>query len=153
MAWGKVDDAQFEEFANKVSSLIKTDELKKQLERSTKRVGKRAMESVKSKTPEGQYPMGSGRTGGHLRRTWHVRGPFISDGIISMKIYNNTDYATYVENGHRTRTPHTAESIKRSRGVHWIPGEHMLMKTMFEIDDQLPKLLTPALKDFMRELM
>lgn len=143
MAWGTVDDAEFQRFVENVNAKIETQELKKQIERSTKRVGKQAMETVKTYTPEDT---------GHLRRTWHVRGPFMAGTTISMELYNNAVYAPYVESGHRTRTPHTKESIKRSKGVHWIPGAHMLIKTLFELENQMPELLTPELQEFLQGL-
>lgn len=132
----ELDDKEFQAWAKRVDERIATDAVKLGIERSARRIKAQAMKEVKDRTPVDT---------GHLSRTWHVTGPFISGTIISLELYNNAEYAPYVESGHRTRTPHTKEGIKRSKGVHWIPGSHMLIKTMFELEGQIPGLLSPSL--------
>lgn len=143
MAWGKLDDKEFQAFADKVKERISAQELKKEIGLSSKSVGVKAISLVKRRTPVDK---------GILKRNWYMEGPYISGMVIAIKIYNNKEYASFVEDGHRTRTPHTPESIKRSKGVHWVPGTHMLMKTLFELDAQMPQLLSPGLKKALGDL-
>lgn len=141
MSWGTIDDAEFKAFATKVDRSITSDELMKAVQTSTKRVGTQFMKSVKSRTPVAKYPKGSGRTGGTLRRGWETKGPTLSSKDIVLTMLNNVEYAEYVESGHRTR------------GGGWVPGKHMLMKAMFEIDDQITALLTPTLQNYLTRLI
>ena len=54
------------------------------------------LRNTKMKTPVGQY--NDGRTGGTLRRSWTLE-----KGDLYVKLYNNVEYAQFVEFGHRTR--------------------------------------------------
>jgi len=133
MAWGTIDDAEFQKFADKVKSKIEAQEIRKAVESSSKRVGTQSLKGVKSRTPVGRYT--DGRTGGTLRRGWHLNGPTYNGALFLIEIENNVEYAGYVEDGHRTRG-----------GGGWVSGQHMLMETLFEIEDMMPMLLTPAMK-------
>ncbi|GBF01697.1 HK97 gp10 family phage protein [Lactiplantibacillus paraplantarum] len=131
MSWGTIDDAEFKEFAKKVQTEANAEILKSQLEESVKRVGAQILKGVKAKTPVDT---------GTLRRGWELKGPTVSASVITLTALNNIEYAQYIEMGHRTR------------GGGWVPGQHMLMKTMFEVDDQMTSLLTPALQKFLSKL-
>ena len=71
------------------------------------------LRNTKMKTPVGQY--NDGRTGGTLRRSWQLE-----KGDLYVKLYNNVEYAQFVEFGHRTRG-----------GKSYVEGVYML-KTSFE---------------------
>ena len=85
------------------------------------------LRNTKMKTPVGQY--NDGRTGGTLRRSWQLE-----KGDLYVKLYNNVEYAQFVEFGHRTRG-----------GKSYVEGVYML-KTSFEktkkdFENDLEKLL------------
>lgn len=132
MSWGTIDDDEFQAFVKQVNAKIDSDQLKKEISQSARKVGTQTLKGVKSRTPVDS---------GTLRRGWQIEGPFISSLVISLTVSNNIEYAPFVESGHRTRG-----------GVGWVPGSHMLMETLFEIDNQLPELLTPALQRFLQGL-
>ncbi len=133
MAGFTIDDAEFQAWADRVNSKIATDAVKHGLEVTMQRVKAQSMRSVKSRTPVDT---------GHLRQTWQVDGPFIGGAIISLKLYNNTEYAPFVENGHRTRG-----------GGGWVEGRFMLKDTVVEIDGQMPQLIAPSLERALRGLL
>lgn len=133
MAGFTIDDAEFQAWADRVNSKIATDTVKHGLEVTTQRVKAQSMKAVKSRTPVDT---------GHLRQTWHVDGPFIGGTIISLKLYNNTEYAPFVENGHRTRG-----------GGGWVEGRFMLKDTVAEIDGQMSQLIAPSLDRALRGLL
>lgn len=133
MAWVKLDDEEFQAFAEKVNNVIQADTLKKELGLSSRKVGAKALQSVKRGTPVDT---------GTLRRSWYMEGPYISGMVIAIKIYNNKEYASFVEDGHRTRG-----------GSSWVSGIHMLYKTVQEVESQMPELITPALQKFLKDLM
>lgn len=65
MAWGTLDDAEFQAFAEKVNNVIQADTLKKELGLSSRKVGAKALQSVKRGTPVDT---------GTLRRSWLYEG-------------------------------------------------------------------------------
>ena len=85
----------------------------KELQRLVEKHGGILLRNTKKKTPEGQY--NDGRTGGTLRRSWTLE-----KGDLYVKLYNNVEYAQFVEFGHRTRG-----------GKSYVEGVYML-KTSFE---------------------
>lgn len=143
MAWGKIDDAQFQEFADRAKGKIESESLKQSILKSTRRVRTFGMREVKSLTPVDS---------GHLRRVWHFDEPSIVGLTIVMNIYNNADYASYVESGHRQTPGRYVPAIGKKLKASWVPGNHMLMSTLFEIDAQMPNLLTPEFNKAMEEL-
>lgn len=82
-----------------------------------KKLGASLQGRVKRKTPVGKY---KNHTGGQLRRSWHVKK--IDD--YSVRVYNDTEYAGYVEYGHRTRN-----------GSKFVEGRFMLARSLEELMD------------------
>lgn len=131
MSLGEVDDAEFQAWANRVRAKISANEVKNELETSAKRIGVQALRQFKANTPVDT---------GKLRRSWNAEGPFYSGGW-SIKLENNTEYASFVENGHRTRG-----------GGRWVPGQFFMKRSASQIAGQLPELITPGLCAF-RDLL
>jgi len=138
MAWGTIDDSEFQAFADKVKNKIDSGLIKQEIEKTALKVGTQAMKSVKSLTPVKE---------GNLRKQWSVIGPSYTGNAFVIELQNNADYASYVENGHRQTPGRYVPAIGKRLKASWVPGQHMLMKTMFEIDGQMPQLLSPILRD------
>lgn len=128
MAIGRIDDEQFQAWADHVRGRIDRDEVKKELSRSVKRIGTQAIRTVKSNTPVDT---------GHLRRSWRVKDAGFQGGGWVIEIKNGVEYASYVENGHRTRG-----------GKSWVAGQFFMKNSLNAIDSQLPDLITPGLWAF-----
>ena len=133
MAGFTIDDAEFQAWTDRVNSKIATESVKHGLEVTMQRVKAQSMKAVKSRTPVDT---------GHLRQTWHADGPFITGTVIAIKVYNNTEYAPFVENGHRTRG-----------GGGWVEGRFMLKDTVVEVEGQMPQLIAPSLERALRGLL
>ena len=109
-----------------------------------KELAARLLAKVIKRTPVGQYPAGSGKTGGTLRRGWTAdrnnsmkvtkRG---SDYVI--EIINPVEYASYVEFGHRTRN---------HKG--WVEGHFMLTISEDEIRRSAPSILEKKLETYLK---
>lgn len=128
MAIGRIDDEQFQAWADRVRGKIDRDEVKKELSRSVKRIGTQAIRTVKSNTPVDT---------GHLRRSWRVQDAGFTGGSWSIELTNGVEYASYVESGHRTRNHKS-----------WVPGQFFMKNSLNAIDSQLPDLITPGLWAF-----
>lgn len=125
MGFGDIEDSAFRAWADKVQAKVSNPAaLKSELEQSLKRVGVQAMRRVSNATPVDT---------GNLRRGWNIDGPFIGGAVISLQLFNNVEYAPFIEFGHRTRG-----------GGGWVPGHFMLRDTVESISNDLPALLTPG---------
>lgn len=82
------------------------------------------LRDVKQLTPVGVY---KDRTGGTLRREWHIIKAKKLGSTVQGHLYNNTEYAQYVNYGHRV--------VNRSREtIGWVTGRFMLEKATYRID-------------------
>lgn len=117
-----------------------------------KELAARLLSKVIKRTPVGQYPSGSGKTGGTLRRGWTAgQGGNATAYANSMQvnkvgndyvieIINPVEYASYVEFGHRTRD-HTG----------WVEGKFMLTISEDEIRRSAPNILAKKLEKYLKE--
>ncbi len=80
----------------------------------------------------------SGKKGGTLRRGWTAGDIRKEGGIFKIEVFNNVEYAPYVEYGHRTPS---------HKG--WVPGKFMLTISEQELETITPKVLESRIKEFM----
>lgn len=120
-AFFEVDDAEFQAWAKRVEEKANPAQLKAELQTSLKRVGVQAQRTVKGRTPVDT---------GNLRRGWNVANA----GVMAIELFNNVEYAPFVENGHRTRG-----------GGGWVPGQFFLRDSIAEVAAMMPSLITPGL--------
>ncbi len=148
--WGSVDYRALKEFQKKLEKL---ETMQREFcEAAAKELAARLLRKVIQRTPVGQYPAGSGMTGGTLRRGWtgNTNGgaasyakslPIRREGnSYVIDIINPTPYATYVEFGHRTRG-----------GGGWVQGRFMLTISVDEIQSAAPKILEKKLAKWLGE--
>ena len=76
----------------------------------------------------------AGHTGGFLRRSWKIGESQGSNSIYLTQLKNFSNYASYIELGHRQTpgrfVPMLGVRLKRS----WIPGQHMLEKSEQDLE-------------------
>lgn len=90
------------------------------------------IKATKKRTPVGHYPKnakdkdGNKKKGGTLRRNWKRKGEKIYGGY-KVIVFNDVEYAPYVEYGHRRVKKSTKEVIG------FVPGHHMLEKSIDEV--------------------
>lgn len=135
------------DFKKKVETSMHPNEWDAFMEECCKELAARLLAKVIKRTPVGQYPEGSGKTGGTLRKGW--TGGSKGSGAayaqsLKMNHYGNTyvieivnpvEYAQYVEFGHRTRG-----------GNGWVEGKFMMTISEQEIQGIAPKVLEAKLK-------
>lgn len=118
-----------------------------------KELAARLLSKVIKRTLPGEYPSGSGKKGGTLRRGWtagksqgaasyaqslpihHYGGYYV------IEITNPVEYASYVEFGHRTRN-HSG----------WVEGKFMLTISEQEVQAAAPAILERRLQQKLGEL-
>ena len=138
-------------------------------ESCVKELAARLLAKVIKRTPVGQYPAGSGKVGGTLRRGWTTESTGDSAHDTQQAMYNNlfggsgkvskssmtvnkvgtdyvievinpVEYASYVEFGHRTRDH-----------AGWVEGRFMLTISEKEIRDSAPNILQKKLEKYLKE--
>lgn len=128
------------------------------MERVIKNIAARLLRGVKKITPVGQYdkPVSfvayagtedevnvsftphTGKVGGTLRRGWHVDSYSSSNGQYFIKVVNNTEYASWVEDGHR---------IKRNgKTIGFVPGVFMLKISEDKIREKMDRIIEKELE-------
>lgn len=124
------------------------------MEACAKELAARLLAKVIKRTPVGQYPSGSGKTGGTLRRGWTAgKNQNAKDYANSLKINhfgdtyvieitNPIEYASYVEYGHRTRN-----------GKGWVEGRFMMTISEQEIKSIAPRILENKIKKLLGDCL
>lgn len=148
---GKFDARGLKDFQQQLQRLQNPDVF---VEACAKELAVRLLRLVVKRTPVGQYPAGSGKTGGTLRRGWtgskggaakgyadsldvqHVGDTYV------IEISNPVPYAPYVEYGHRT---------KNHKG--WVKGHFMMTISEQELQSIAPQILEKKIKKYLGDVM
>lgn len=148
MATGKVSVKGLTEQKNKADA-IQSEVF---ITACAKELAARLLAKVIKRTPVGQYPTGSGKMGGTLRRGWtgqqnsnatsYAKSLPITKagGTYSVEIKNPTEYASYVEYGHRT-----------ANHKGWVNGQFMLTISEQELQSSAPAIVEAKLTKLLKE--
>ena len=144
---GKVNTNDLKKFRERIENSLCADQVNLFIESCAKELAARLLAKVIKRTPVGQYPSGTGKVGGTLRRGWtggkssaassYVNSLNVrhSGDVYTIEIVNPVEYASYVEFGHRTRG-----------GKGWVEGQFMLTISEQEIQANAGKILESKLR-------
>lgn len=165
---GKFEDDEFQAFVKNFDKYIKDDLILKELEEEFQRVTNIAIRIVKKNTPVGKSITYTGlklqgnnlfettmKTKGHgnLRRSWHTGKTERSGSNIMVEIYNDAEYAIFVEKGHRQQVGRYVPVLgKRLKNV-WVEGVHMLEKSLDPIEKAMSDIMTKAFENALEKLI
>ncbi|WP_097026173.1 HK97 gp10 family phage protein [Clostridium peptidivorans] len=136
---GSFDCSEFRKLAGSFQKALDERVIERWIKEFLLEMAFRAERKIKKRTPVGVYP---DKTGGHLRRNWQV-GEVIKQGnAYIVEIFNNVEYASYVNNGHRTRN---------HKG--WVEGRFMVEISMQEIERDLPKFLEKKQVELLNQIL
>lgn len=150
--WGKADYRQLKKLQKNIADMSKKLNMDVFYEACCKELAARLLALVVPKTPVGNYPKSSGKKGGTLRRGWGAKTAGEAKGYAeslkvektggkyTVEIINPTEYASYVEYGHRT-----------SSGG-WVEGRYMLTISEEKLETIAPALLEKKLRSYMEEV-
>ena len=94
----------------------------------------------------------AGYTGGTLRDAWTIL-PIVQRGNeYVVTIINPTEYASYVEYGHRQRPGRYVPALGKSLKASWVKGRFMLTVSLQELENQLPGVLEQKLYSVLKEV-
>lgn len=94
----------------------------------------------------------AGYNGGTLRHNWTIGDTQKIGGTYQIEIINPTEYASYVEYGHRQTPGRYIPALGLSAKKAWVPGKFMLTISEKEINDLAPKLIEKKLEAKLREV-
>lgn len=138
MSGGKFDFRQVEHLQKQVEQI--KNGRGQFCEDCVKELAANLLARVKKRTPVGLYQSGTGMTGGTLRRNWTIGEIQKTGDTYTIEIINPTEYASYVEYGHRTAN-HSG----------WVPGQFMMTISECELQTAAPAILERKLQRWLEE--
>ena len=90
---------------------------------------------------------------GHLRRNWFITKAKRSGKHYRAEIYNNIEYAPYVENGHRQEVGRYVPAIGKRLVNGFVEGKHMLREGLFDLQKAAPDIIKTKSEEFLSRMM
>lgn len=134
----RVDTRELRQFKEKLEN-ISTDELLKEV---AAELAARLLRKVKmgKRTPVDT---------GELRRNWQVSNIRLFERFCVVEIYNSTEYAEYVEFGHRL-VRKTKNGDKKF--IRWVPGKFMLTISTRELENMKDRIVRRKVEEWLKEV-
>lgn len=135
-SFGKFDTKGFDDFVAQFESKVKGELIAYEVEDAMSTLATKAVESAKKKTPVDT---------GTLRRNWSVSGIKHAGNAFQVDIFNNVEYAPFIENGHRI--------VRGGKTVGYQPGVFLLKDTMDTINVLATRTIQPRFDKALRDIM
>ncbi|GIP55956.1 HK97 gp10 family phage protein [Paenibacillus vini] len=132
--WGDFDFGEFEQLAKTFKKALDERVIERWIREFLLEMAYRADRKIKKRTPVDS---------GELRRRWQVGQVIKKGNAYEVEIFNNTEYAGYVEYGHRTGKELTG----------WVEGRFMMTISMKEMERELPKFIEKKQMELLDQLM
>lgn len=131
-----VDVSQLKAWSDNLEKIVASGQQKKLLSDCAKELAKHLLRVVKLRTPIDT---------GYLVNHWTTGDVEINGDVVSIKVANPTEYASYVEHGHRI--------MKGGQQVGFVPGQHFLDISVQEIQEIAPEVLEDKILDFLKGIV
>lgn len=131
--WGAVNYRDLQKLQKRIEQLKATD-LDTFCREGAKELAARLLAKVKKRTPVDK---------GTLRNAWNIDFDITKVGDeYEITVINPTEYASYIEFGHRTRG---------KKG--WVKGHFMMTESEVELESQAPKILEKKLERLLKDAL
>lgn len=131
---------RFKRNANKFAKKVDMDEFCNSL---AKEIAARLLAKVKRRTPVDT---------GELRNHWNVDSNVTKEGVVyRIDVYNETEYAVYIEYGHRQKVGRYVPAIGKRLVKPWVNGVFMMTISAAELQIQSPKIVEKRLRERLGE--
>jgi len=153
----KVDTSGLKEFEQQLKQVTESD-MQRFTEQLVAELAGIALAKIIERTPVGEYDQlvefttkdkkmvsftpHTGKQGGTLRRNWTVGVVTRKGDLYEVEIVNNTDYASYVEYGHRT-----------VNHAGWVEGKFMMTITEQDLESIGPAIIERRLTAFLKGVL
>lgn len=167
----KFDYSEFTKFLNGLK--LSQKNIDKKIQDFIYFIANRALDKMKENTPTGVYSSevhfkafkvkakGQGfnlgeyvdvdfntsgaKTGGNLKRNWRIAGISKQGNKYMIELANNTEYALYVNNGHRI-----VDKNRITKG--WVEGQFFVEISIQDIERELPMYLEKIQQDILNKM-
>lgn len=150
--WSKCDFKELKKLEKRLNQLCEVDwdqicqDISRQIAQMLlNKVKKRTPVGVKPDLSESTYEYWAGYQGGSLRKAWTVLPIEKHGDCYEITVLNNSEYASYVEYGHRQTPGRYVPALGKSLKVSWVPGKLMLTISEQEVRTAAPELIEKAM--------
>lgn len=133
--WGSFQFDDMERMASNLKKALDERVIERWMREFLLEMAYRADRKIKKRTPVGET--------GDLRRNWQVGQVQRQGNAFVVEIFNNTEYAPFVEYGHRTGKELTG----------WVEGRFMMTISMKEMERELPRYLEKRQLELLEQIM
>lgn len=89
---------------------------------------------------------------GNLRRNWAVSDVRKNGENYEIEVSNSTEYASYVEFGHRQTPGRFVPAIGKRLKKSWVKGKFMLTISESELQKQAPTVIEKKITEWLKKL-
>ncbi|TNJ68224.1 HK97 gp10 family phage protein [Paenibacillus hemerocallicola] len=132
--WGSVEFDELKRLAGSFKKALDDRVIERFIRDFLLEMAYRAERKIKKRTPVDT---------GELRRNWRVGRVERQGDAYLVEIYNNTEYVSFVEFGHRT-----GEDLTK-----WVEGRFMMTISMKELEQELPVYLEKRMAQLLNQIM
>lgn len=136
-----MDTAELRRFKEKLEN-ISTDELLKGV------AGELAARLLRKVKRGKRTPVDTGE----LRRNWQVSRIRLFEKFCVVEVYNATEYAEYVEFGHRQTPGRYVPAIGKRLKKAWVPGKFMLTLSTKELENMKDRIIRQKVEAWLKEV-
>jgi hypothetical protein len=146
------DFRQLEDFQKKIERL-QTNDISGLYTACANDLAARILRDVKKNTPTGDYSNLNitGKTGGALKKNWKATAAKKQGSMYVATVYNPTNYASYVEFGHRQKPGRFVPAIGKRLKKSWVPGKFMLTKAENRISEKMQGIINKKVQEYLQE--
>lgn len=155
--FGSFDFSEFKELAKRFQKAVDEQVVDRLIRELLVEIAYRAVARIKMRTPVNT---------GDLRRKWMVGGIEKRGNSYAIEIFNNLEYASYVENGFRAHwvpgewvgnqfmyIPGAKTGMQVGPKNGWVEGRFMMTISMQEIERELPAFLERKQVQLLRDIL
>lgn len=138
--WGNCDFRELREMADRFHAAEAAHKSEQMSREVLQELGNMLLRATKDATPKSKQ-----RTSGHLKRNWFLGDIRRYGNIFTIEIYNNVEYAPWVENGHRI--------VRNGQTIGYVNGKYMLRISLAELEHKAPSIYSRRALDLLRQLI
>lgn len=155
--WGKFDFSEFQQLAKRFQKALDERVVNRFIQDFLLEMAFRAERKIKKRTPVNL---------GHLRRNWQVGRVERRGNSYVVEIFNNVEYASFVEHGFRAHwvpgewkgkqfqyIPGHDKGMQVGPKNGWVEGKFMMTISMKEIERELPKYLAKRQEELLVQIL
>lgn len=153
-SFGKFDDSDFQAFVKHFDNEVQGERFLRDIEKSFAQVTGMALNIIKKNTRDIVYRDQNKpwSVTGNLIRQWGASNVKRNGDDLVVELFNNADYAIYVEMGHRgVYIPSLGKTIHLDS--HYTEGKHILEKSLDEIKKLINEIIDEEFQKAVERLL